>query len=155
MILYPAIDLKDGACVRVVHGDLSTATVFNTSPGAQARAWADGGFHWIHVVDLNGAVSGQAVNQAAVEEILNAVSVPVQLGGGRGVEHRGRSQIAMHHAHARAVLQVDGGVEDHGRHSRKRARRERPEACDFSGWNCTPATLPRATAAGNRPPWST
>jgi phosphoribosylformimino-5-aminoimidazole carboxamide ribotide isomerase len=82
VILYPAIDLKDGACVRVVHGDLSTATVFNTSPGAQACAWADGGFHWIHVVDLNGAVSGRAVNQTAVEEILNAVSVPVQLGGG-------------------------------------------------------------------------
>jgi phosphoribosylformimino-5-aminoimidazole carboxamide ribotide isomerase len=82
VILYPAIDLKDGSCVRVVHGDLSTATVFNTSPAAQARAWADGGFHWIHVVDLNGAVSGKAVNHAAVEEILNAVSVPVQLGGG-------------------------------------------------------------------------
>ncbi len=82
MILYPAIDLKDGHCVRVVHGDLSTATVFNTSPAAQARAWVEGGFHWIHVVDLNGAVSGKAVNQAAVEEILNAVSVPVQLGGG-------------------------------------------------------------------------
>ena len=82
MILYPAIDLKDGQCVRVVHGDLATATVFNTSPAAQARAWVDGGFHWIHVVDLNGAVSGKAVNQAAVEEILNAVSVPVQLGGG-------------------------------------------------------------------------
>jgi phosphoribosylformimino-5-aminoimidazole carboxamide ribotide isomerase len=82
LILYPAIDLKDGQCVRVVHGDLSTATVFNTSPAAQARLWADGGFHWIHVVDLNGAVSGKAVNHAAVEEILNAVSVPVQLGGG-------------------------------------------------------------------------
>ncbi len=82
LILYPAIDLKDGACVRVVHGDLSTATVFNTSPGDQARTWADGGFHWIHVVDLNGAVAGKAVNQTAVEEILRAVSVPVQLGGG-------------------------------------------------------------------------
>jgi phosphoribosylformimino-5-aminoimidazole carboxamide ribotide isomerase len=82
VILYPAIDLKDGQCVRVVHGDLDTATVFNTSPGDQARAWADGGFHWIHVVDLNGAVSGRAVNAAAVEEILGAVSVPVQLGGG-------------------------------------------------------------------------
>ena len=82
MILYPAIDLKDGQCVRVVHGDLATATVFNASPAAQAQAWADGGFHWIHVVDLNGAVSGKAVNQAAVEAILNAVSVPVQLGGG-------------------------------------------------------------------------
>jgi phosphoribosylformimino-5-aminoimidazole carboxamide ribotide isomerase len=82
VILYPAIDLKDGQCVRVVHGDLATATVFNASPAAQARTWADGGFHWIHVVDLNGAVAGRAVNHAAVEAILNAVSVPVQLGGG-------------------------------------------------------------------------
>ncbi len=82
MILYPAIDLKDGQCVRVLHGDLSTATVFNADPGAQARQWADAGFHWIHVVDLNGAVSGKAVNAPGVEAILNAVSVPVQLGGG-------------------------------------------------------------------------
>jgi phosphoribosylformimino-5-aminoimidazole carboxamide ribotide isomerase len=82
VILYPAIDLKDGQCVRVVHGDLDTATVFNSSPADQARLWADGGFHWIHVVDLNGAVSGKAVNEAAVEAILEAVSVPVQLGGG-------------------------------------------------------------------------
>lgn len=82
MILYPAIDLKDGDCVRVLHGDLDTATVFNTSPAAQARAWADAGFHWIHVVDLNGAVQGRAVNAGAVEAILDAVSVPVQLGGG-------------------------------------------------------------------------
>ena len=82
MILYPAIDLQDGNCVRVVHGDLSTATVFNTSPAAQARQWADGGFHWIHVVDLNGAVSGRAVNHDAVDAILGAVSIPVQLGGG-------------------------------------------------------------------------
>jgi phosphoribosylformimino-5-aminoimidazole carboxamide ribotide isomerase len=82
VILYPAIDLKDGQCVRVVHGDLATATVFNASPAAQARAWVDGGFHWIHVVDLNGAVKGAAVNAAAVEAILGAVSVPVQLGGG-------------------------------------------------------------------------
>jgi phosphoribosylformimino-5-aminoimidazole carboxamide ribotide isomerase len=82
VILYPAIDLKDGQCVRVLHGDLATATVFNTDPGAQARQWADAGFHWIHVVDLNGAVQGQAVNASAVEAILSAVSVPVQLGGG-------------------------------------------------------------------------
>jgi phosphoribosylformimino-5-aminoimidazole carboxamide ribotide isomerase len=82
VILYPAIDLKDGQCVRVVQGDLGRATVFNASPADQARAWADGGFHWIHVVDLNGAVSGQAINAAAVEAILGAVSVPVQLGGG-------------------------------------------------------------------------
>ncbi len=82
MILYPAIDLKDGQCVRVVHGDLDTATVFNASPADQARAWAASGFHWIHVVDLNGAVSGKAVNADAVEAILGSVSIPVQLGGG-------------------------------------------------------------------------
>jgi len=82
VILYPAIDLKDGQCVRVLHGDLSTATVFNSDPGAQAKQWADAGFHWIHVVDLNGAVSGKAVNAPGVEAILSAVSVPVQLGGG-------------------------------------------------------------------------
>jgi len=82
VILYPAIDLKDGQCVRVLHGDLSTATVFNTDPAAQARAWAEAGFHWIHVVDLNGAVQGQAINAKGVEAILSAVSVPVQLGGG-------------------------------------------------------------------------
>ena len=82
MILYPAIDLQDGNCVRVVHGDLATATVFNTSPADQARLWVEGGFHWLHVVDLNGAVSGRSVNEAAVEMILNSVSVPVQLGGG-------------------------------------------------------------------------
>jgi len=82
VILYPAIDLKGGQCVRVLHGDLDTATVFNNSPADQARAWADAGFHWIHVVDLNGAVSGRAVNGAAVEAILSSVSVPVQLGGG-------------------------------------------------------------------------
>lgn len=82
MILYPAIDLKDGQCVRVVRGDLDQATVFNASPADQARAWVEGGFHWLHVVDLNGAVEGKAVNAAAVEAILHAVSLPVQLGGG-------------------------------------------------------------------------
>jgi phosphoribosylformimino-5-aminoimidazole carboxamide ribotide isomerase len=82
VILYPAIDLKDGQCVRVVHGDLSTATVFNDKPADQARTWADAGFHWLHVVDLNGAVQGKAVNAAAVQAILASVSVPVQLGGG-------------------------------------------------------------------------
>lgn len=82
MILYPAIDLKDGQCVRVLHGDLNTATVFNASPSDQARTWADAGFHWLHVVDLNGAVEGRAINEKAVEAILESVSVPVQLGGG-------------------------------------------------------------------------
>ena len=82
MILYPAIDLKDGQCVRVVRGDLDQATVFNADPADQARTWASRGFHWLHVVDLNGAVEGKAVNAQAVETILAAVSVPVQLGGG-------------------------------------------------------------------------
>ena len=82
MILYPAIDLKDGQCVRVTHGDFSTATVFNDDPAAQARAWAGAGFEWLHVVDLNGSAEGKSVNGGAVEAILNAVSIPVQLGGG-------------------------------------------------------------------------
>ena len=82
MILYPAIDLKNGQCVRVIRGDLDQATVFNSDPAAQARAWAAAGFHWIHVVDLNGAVEGKAANVPAVEAILSATSTPVQLGGG-------------------------------------------------------------------------
>jgi phosphoribosylformimino-5-aminoimidazole carboxamide ribotide isomerase len=82
VILYPAIDLKDGQCVRVTHGDFATATVFNDDPAAQARAWAEAGFEWLHVVDLNGSAKGRAVNGAAVEAILKAVSIPVQLGGG-------------------------------------------------------------------------
>ena len=82
MILYPAIDLKDGHCVRVVHGDLNTATVFNEHPADQAKIWAATGFSWLHVIDLNGSVEGRTVNSAAVEAILEAVSIPVQLGGG-------------------------------------------------------------------------
>jgi phosphoribosylformimino-5-aminoimidazole carboxamide ribotide isomerase len=82
MILYPAIDLKDGECVRVVRGDLATATVFNASPARQAEAWAAAGFRWLHVIDLNGSMEGRAVNAEAVEAILEAVSIPVQLGGG-------------------------------------------------------------------------
>jgi phosphoribosylformimino-5-aminoimidazole carboxamide ribotide isomerase len=82
VILYPAIDLKDGQCVRVVRGDLATATVFNAHPDDQARIWAAHGFAWLHVVDLNGSVEGRAVNGAAVEAILRAVSIPIQLGGG-------------------------------------------------------------------------
>jgi phosphoribosylformimino-5-aminoimidazole carboxamide ribotide isomerase len=82
VILYPAIDLKDGHCVRVVHGDFATATVFNEDPADQARTWVAAGFEWLHVVDLNGSAEGRAVNGTAVEAILNAVSIPVQLGGG-------------------------------------------------------------------------
>jgi phosphoribosylformimino-5-aminoimidazole carboxamide ribotide isomerase len=82
MILFPAIDLKDGACVRLKLGLMDEATVFNTDPGAQARAFADAGAEWIHVVDLNGAFAGRPVNADAVAAILAAVTVPVQLGGG-------------------------------------------------------------------------
>ncbi len=82
MILYPAIDLKDGQCVRVVRGDLATATVFNDDPAAQAKVWAAAGFDWLHVIDLNGSVAGRAINSAAIEAILKSISIPVQLGGG-------------------------------------------------------------------------
>lgn len=82
MILYPAIDLKDGRCVRLLHGDLNKETVFNTSPADQAQQFQKQGFSWLHVVDLNGAVEGRPVNAAAVADIMNAISIPVQLGGG-------------------------------------------------------------------------
>jgi phosphoribosylformimino-5-aminoimidazole carboxamide ribotide isomerase len=82
MILYPAIDLKDGACVRLVRGEMDQATVFNTDPGAQARIFAGQGFQWLHLVDLNGAFEGKPVNAAAVESVLASVTMPVQLGGG-------------------------------------------------------------------------
>ena len=82
MILYPAIDLKDGACVRLVRGEMASAVVFNRDPAAQARQFADAGFSWLHVVDLDGAVAGRSVNGAAVTAIRNAVELPIQLGGG-------------------------------------------------------------------------
>lgn len=82
MILFPAIDLKDGQCVRLKLGEMSEATVFNDDPGAQARAFEAQGFSWVHIVDLNGAFAGRPVNTAAVESILASVTVPVQLGGG-------------------------------------------------------------------------
>ena len=82
MILFPAIDLKDGQCVRLEKGDMAKATVFGTDPAAQAGAFAESGFEWLHVVDLNGAFAGRSVNGDAVEAILEAVDIPVQLGGG-------------------------------------------------------------------------
>ena len=82
MILFPAIDLKEGRCVRLVRGEMASATVFNDDPAAQARAFADAGFSWLHVVDLDGAFAGESRNGAAVEGILAATGLPVQLGGG-------------------------------------------------------------------------
>ncbi|AOO84187.1 1-(5-phosphoribosyl)-5-[(5-phosphoribosylamino)methylideneamino]imidazole-4-carboxamide isomerase [Bosea vaviloviae] len=82
MILFPAIDLKDGQCVRLKQGDMGQATVFNDDPAAQAAAFEAQGFHWLHVVDLDGAFAGKPMNAAAVEAILARVAFPVQLGGG-------------------------------------------------------------------------
>jgi phosphoribosylformimino-5-aminoimidazole carboxamide ribotide isomerase len=82
MILYPAIDLKDGQCVRLLKGEMDKATVFNDDPAAQAFAFQEAGCRWLHLVDLNGAFAGTPVNAGPVEAILEAVSVPAQLGGG-------------------------------------------------------------------------
>jgi phosphoribosylformimino-5-aminoimidazole carboxamide ribotide isomerase len=82
VILFPAIDLKDGQCVRLEQGDMARATVFNLDPAAQARAFAAQGFQYLHVVDLDGAFAGKPMNAHAVKAMLGAVSVPVQLGGG-------------------------------------------------------------------------
>ncbi|MBL8672767.1 MAG: 1-(5-phosphoribosyl)-5-[(5-phosphoribosylamino)methylideneamino]imidazole-4-carboxamide isomerase [Alphaproteobacteria bacterium] len=80
--LYPAIDLKDGACVRLLRGAMDAATTYNPDPADQAQRFVAAGCRWLHVVDLNGAIEGKAVNAAAVEAILAAATVPVQLGGG-------------------------------------------------------------------------
>ena len=82
MILYPAIDLKDGNAVRLLRGDMDKSTVFNTDPAAQAREFVEAGCEWLHLVDLNGAFEGEPVNAAPVEAILAECNVPAQLGGG-------------------------------------------------------------------------
>jgi phosphoribosylformimino-5-aminoimidazole carboxamide ribotide isomerase len=82
VILYPAIDLKDGACVRLLRGEMASATVFNADPAAQAQAFAEAGFSWLHIVDLNGAFAGRSVNGEAVRAIRAAVDLRIQLGGG-------------------------------------------------------------------------
>ena len=82
LTLYPAIDLKDGQCVRLRRGAMDQATVYSSDPAGQARAWQEAGFAWLHVVDLNGAFAGRPVNAEAVAAILAVVTIPVQLGGG-------------------------------------------------------------------------
>ncbi len=82
MILFPAIDLKDGRCVRLRLGDMATATIYNEDPAAQAKSFEDQGFEWLHVVDLDGAFAGESRNGTAVEAIRKATKNPVQLGGG-------------------------------------------------------------------------
>jgi phosphoribosylformimino-5-aminoimidazole carboxamide ribotide isomerase len=102
MILYPAIDLKNGEVVRLRQGDMAQATVYGTDPAATAKGFEDAGFSWIHVVDLDGAFAGQTINLQAVEAVLDCVEIPVQLGGGirdmAGVEgwlKRGISRVIL------------------------------------------------------------
>lgn len=102
MILYPAIDLKDGQCVRLYKGEMDQATVFNDNPAAQARAFEDAGCEYLHLVDLNGAFAGTPVNGAAVEAILAACSVPAQLGG--GIRDMGTIEAWLDKGLARVIL---------------------------------------------------
>ena len=81
MILFPAIDLKDGQCVRLKQGEMDEATIFNNNPAAQAKLFQDQGFEYLHIVDLNGAFEGKPVNGAAVDEILQSISIPIQMKG--------------------------------------------------------------------------
>src|SRR5690242_5169804 len=82
MIIFPAIDLKDGVCVRLKKGVMADATVFNTDPAAQAKSFAAQGFRWLHCVDLNGAFAGKSANSDAIRAIRAAIDLPIQLGGG-------------------------------------------------------------------------
>jgi phosphoribosylformimino-5-aminoimidazole carboxamide ribotide isomerase len=102
MILYPAIDLKDGRCVRLLRGDMDNATVFGEDPAAQAQAFADAGSRWLHIVDLNGAFAGKPVNATAVEAILDSVDLPVQLGG--GIRDRAAIETWLERGIARVIL---------------------------------------------------
>jgi phosphoribosylformimino-5-aminoimidazole carboxamide ribotide isomerase len=102
MILYPAIDLKDGACVRLLRGEMDKATVFGTDPAAQAAAFARAGAEWLHLVDLNGAFAGAPVNGDAVRAILSAVGVPCQLGG--GIRDRATIEMWLDAGVARVIL---------------------------------------------------
>ena len=102
MILFPAIDLKDGQCVRLKLGDMDQATVFNDDPAAQALSFEAQGFEWLHLVDLNGAFAGRPVNKTAVEAILGAVKIPVQLGG--DIRNLGQIESWLNQGIRRVVL---------------------------------------------------
>lgn len=102
MILFPAIDLKDGQCVRLKLGDMAQATVYNADPAAQARTFEEQGFEWLHVVDLNGAFAGESVNGVAVDAILKATKNPVQLGG--GIRTLGHIEAWLARGLARVIL---------------------------------------------------
>jgi phosphoribosylformimino-5-aminoimidazole carboxamide ribotide isomerase len=102
MILFPALDLKGGQCVRLLRGEMSAATVFNDDPAAQARDFAAAGFEYLHVVDLDGAFAGRPVNAAAVAAIIAATALPVQLGG--GIRDEARIAAWLDHGVARVIL---------------------------------------------------
>jgi phosphoribosylformimino-5-aminoimidazole carboxamide ribotide isomerase len=102
LILFPAIDLKGGQCVRLIKGDMAQATVFNTDPADQARQFAAAGAQWLHLVDLDGAFAGAPVNEAAVEGILAATALPVQLGG--GIRDMDRIETWLKKGVARVIL---------------------------------------------------
>ena len=102
MILYPAIDLKDGRCVRLLRGEMSAATVFNDDPAAQAASFAAAGARWLHLVDLDGAFAGKPINAKSVEAILAAVTIPAQLGG--GVRDLGTIEAWLGKGIARVIL---------------------------------------------------
>jgi phosphoribosylformimino-5-aminoimidazole carboxamide ribotide isomerase len=102
MILYPAIDLKDGQCVRLLRGEMAAATVFGNDPAAQAALFQAAGCEWLHLVDLNGAFAGAPVNGAAVEAILARISVPAQLGG--GIRDMATIEMWLNRGLARVIL---------------------------------------------------
>lgn len=102
MIIYPAIDLKDGKCVRLYKGDMTQDTVYNEDPAAQALDWVRAGFNWLHIVDLNGAVEGAPVNQHAVRQIIEAIDIPVQLGG--GIRTHAQIEHWLHEGVSRVIL---------------------------------------------------
>ncbi len=102
MILYPAIDLKGGKCVRLLKGDMNKATVYGENPAAQAKAFEDAGFKYLHVVDLDGAVDGQLVNKSAVENILKTITIPMQFGG--GIRSRETAELWLNAGVTRIIL---------------------------------------------------
>ncbi len=102
MILFPAIDLKNGHCVRLEQGDMARATVFNEAPAAQAKIFETQGFDYLHVVDLDGAFAGHPVNAAAVESILASINIPLQLGG--GIRDMGRIEAWLEKGVARVII---------------------------------------------------
>ena len=123
MILFPAIDLKGGACVRLVRGAMEAATIFNDDPAGQARAFAADGFEWLHVVDLDGAFAGRAVNAAAVAAIIAATALPIQL-----YESAGYIRWGTHPAYARVEGRTIPGF-----YYYKRLTPEGQEGADVSG----------------------